>query len=193
MIVDVGDPEAMNDKNPYVPAEVSSASVADTRRPTTHLFLMATAGPIAVLFLMHVITGTFSKFAWLFVQAAPWMLFAGPISIPACIWLCYAYKNAVRHDQLQSRWLLSMAPLVVIPIAMISWGTFFANPRGRGFIRWQLTVVHAAFVSTVAISALSIMLNSGRRSLVAAVAVLSIVFSFFCAFVAGQSVTGDWM
>lgn len=149
--------------------------------------------PLAADFAVLLATGTTGRFFWLFQQAAPLLIVAWPISLPVAIWLWYAHKTTSDAGQLRSRQLLWLAPLIVIPITMLVWGAVFSHPRGRGFERWHLTVVHWAFFASIAMGILAVTFNRGRRSFVAASAILLLLFSFSCSFTAGSSVTGDWL
>ena len=179
--------------NPYQSPSAPSEAAPVRRWSTGILFLLVVGVPLGVDFAVLLITDNQGRFYWLFQQAAPILVFAWPISIPLAVWLLHALVKTSEAGQLQSRQLLWLAPLVVLPITMLVWGAVFAHPRGVGFVRWQLTVVQWAFFATIALSAVAVAGNPGRRSIVAATALLLLLFSFSCAFTAGSSVTGDWL
>ena len=181
------------DTNPYQPISFPTDLALRPRWSLSALFALAVGLPLAVDFTILFATNTVGRFFWLFEQAAPWLIVAWPISLPIAIWLFYAHKATSDAGQLKSRQLLWLAPLIVVPITMLVWGAVFAHPRGRGFVRWQLTVVHWAFFATIAICILAVLFNRGRRSFVSASAMLLLLFSFSCSFTAGSSVTGDWL
>lgn len=137
--------------------------------------------------------GTIGRFLWLFQQAAPLLIVVWPISLPTAIWICYSYNRASNEGRLDSRRLLWLAPLIVLPTAMLVWGAVFEHPGGYGFVSWQLAVVHWAFFASVAIGMLAILLNGGRRSFVTSSTIMLLLFSFSCSFTAGSSVTGFWL
>ncbi len=159
------------------------------------MFALAVGFPVAVNFSILLATGTAGRFVWLFQQAAPFLIFAWPISIPTAIWLFYSHRTASDSGQLNSRRLLWLAPLIVIPITMLVWGAVFEHSRaiGHGYVGWQLTVVHWIFFASVVNGVLAVLFNPGRRSFVAASTIMLLLFSFSCAFTAGSSVTGDWL
>ena len=157
------------------------------------LFALAVGLPLAVDVAVLIATGTIGRFIWLVQQAAPFVIFAWPISVPIAIWLFYSHQAASNADELNSRRLLLLAPLIVIPITMLVWGAVFAHVRGQGYVRWQLTVVHWAFFASTAIDIVAVAFNRGRRSFVAAVAMMLLLFSFSCSFTAASSITGDWL
>jgi hypothetical protein len=157
------------------------------------LFALAVGVPFTVDFAVLLATDTVGRFFGLFQQAAPLLIVVWPISLPLAFWLFYAHKTASDAGQLKNRQLLWLAPLIVIPITMLVWGAVFAHPRGRGFVRWQLVVVHWVFFASIAIGILAVACNRGRRSFVAASTMLLLLLSFSCSFTAGSSVTGDWL
>jgi hypothetical protein len=179
--------------NPYEPSFAPNPSAPEDRWALTALFAVAVGVPFTVDFTVLLATGTVGRFFWLFQQAAPLLIIVWPISLPVAFWHFYARKTTSDAGQLKSRQLLWLAPLIVIPITMLVWGAVFAHPRGRGFVRWQLVVVHWAFFASIAIGILAVACNRGRRSFVAASTMLLLLFSFSCSFTAGASVTGDWL
>ena len=181
------------DTNPYQPISFQTDLALTPRWSLSTLFALAIGLPLTVYITILFATNTVGRFFWLFEQAVPWLIVAWPISLPIVIWLFFAHKATSDAGQLNSRQLLWLAPLIVIPITMLVWGAVFAHPRGRGFVRWQLTVVHWAFFATIAIGILAVLFNRGRRSFVSASAMLLFLFSFACSFTAGSSVSGDWL
>jgi hypothetical protein len=181
------------DSNPYQPSPLASSTALTQRWPIRTLFALALGLPLTLDFAVLLATGTTGHFIWLFQQAAPLLVVAWPISIPIAIWICVAYKVALDVDELNNRRLLWLTPLLVIPISTLVWGAVFEHPRGHGYVRWQLTVVHWAFFASIAIGILAVGFNRGRRSFVAASALMLLLFSFSCSFIAGSSVTGDWL
>ncbi len=181
------------DTNPYQPPSVPTPTPLKQHLPLRMSFALTVGLPLAVNVAVLIATGTTGRFIWLFEQAAPVLIVAWPISAPTAIWIFYAHQAAANADELNSRRLLWLAPLIVIPITMLVWGAVFSHARGQGYVRWQLTVVHWAFFASIAIGILGVAFNRGRRSFVAAVAMMLLLFSFGCSFVAGSSVTGDWL
>jgi hypothetical protein len=149
--------------------------------------------PLAIEFAALLATGTTGRFFWLFQQAASFLVIAWPIAAPLAIWIFCAQKAFTNSVELNSRPLLCLAPLVVIPVTTLVWGAVFSHPRGQGFVQWQLTVVQWAFFASIAIGILAVILNRGRRSFVVASTLMLLLFSFSCAFTAGSSITGDWL
>lgn len=159
------------------------------------MFALTVGFPVAVSVTMLLATGTAGRFVWLFQQAAPFLIFAWPISIPTAIWLFYSHTISSDAGRLNSRRLLWLAPLIVIPITTLVWGAIFERSRAMepGYIRWQLAVVHWMFSASVVNGVLAVLFNPGRRSFVAAATIMLLLFAFSCAFTAGSSVTGDWL
>ncbi len=181
------------DTNPYQPHSVLGDLALPQRRTLSKLFALAVGLPLAADFAVLLATGTVGCCFWLFQQAAPLLILAWPISVPLAFWLHHAHKATSDAGQFKSRQLLWLAPLIVIPITMLVWGAVFAHPLGRGFVRWQLTVVHWTFFASIAIGVLAVAFNRGRRLFVALSTLMLLMFSFSCSFTAGSSVTGDWL
>ena len=181
------------DTNPYIPSSAPNDLSKSGRWSFTVLFALAVGLPLGLDLAILLGTGTLGRFFWLFQQAAPFLVVAWPISLPIALWLFYAHRTTSDAGQLTSRQLLWLAPLIVIPITMLVWGAIFEHLRGRGYVRWQLTVVHWAFFASIAIGILAVACNRGRRSFVAASTMLLLLFSFSCSFTAGSSVTDDWL
>jgi hypothetical protein len=175
----------------HQPSSIEAETIRMASTQFALLLVVLVGVPLAVNLAVLLSTGTFNRFLGLFRLALPLLIFAWPISLPLAIWICISHSswgiNLKKHDVL---WL---APLIVIPISMLVWGAVFANQRGHGFARWQLTALEFAFYSTVLLGVLAVAFNRGRRSMVGAYSVLLILFSFSCAFTAGSSVTGDWL
>ena len=134
----------------YQPPSAPIPMLFKQQLPLSMLFALAAVLPLAVDVAVLIATGTTAQFIWLFQQAPSFVIFAWPISIPTAIWHFYAHQAAANADELNSRRLL-LPPLIVIPITMLVWGAVFAHPRGQGYVRWQLTVVHWAFFASIAI------------------------------------------
>ncbi len=181
------------DSNPYQPPSASSSTPVARPWPLSILFAMIAGLPLAIDVAVLLSTGTTGRFIWLLQQAAPIVIVAWPISVPIAIWIWYAFKAASDTGELDSPRLVWLAPLIVIPITVLVWGAVFAHSRGQGFAQWQLAVVHWAFFASAAIGMLAIAFNRGRRSLVAASTMMLMLISFSCCFIAGSSVTGDWL
>lgn len=170
--------------------------LADTTSPAINLataLAISIGIPLVINFAVLISTGTTGRFFWLLQQAAPLLIIAWPLTLPLLIWLHFTHKDAKSCDQLSSRRLIWIVPLIVIPVTMLTWGAVFAHPRGRGFMRWHLVPLQWAFYSTVVLAVLAVLFNKGRRGFVASLSLLLIVFSFSCSFTAGSSVTGDWL
>ena len=181
------------DVNPYEPSLAPAVLNPSRRLPLALLFSFAIGIPLSADLTALLATGTVSRFMSLTLEAASLLLLAWPISVSTVFWISFAHKSASNAGQLESRQLLWLAPLIVIPITMLVWGAVFEHGRGRGYVRWQLTVVHWAFFASIAIAILGILFNRGRRSFVAASTILLLLFSFSCSFTAGSAVTGDWL
>lgn len=181
------------DDNPYRSPCADRLGTEVAPRPLVQVFALAVGIPLAADFAVLLATGGLARFASLFEQAAPLLIVAWPFTIPVAIWMFYAHKAASAAGSLGSWQLLWLAPLIVIPITTLVWGAVFAHPRGRGFVPWQLAVVHWAFFATIAMGILAVVFNRGRRSFVGSTTVLLLLFSFSCSFTAGSSVTGDWL
>lgn len=179
--------------NPYQPTTAVVCLATESARSLPVLFGRAVGIPLAAELAALLATGTFGRFMWLLPQAASLLVVAWPLSVPLAIWAVYALRTASDAGELNSRGLLWLAPLVVLPMTMLVWGALFAHPRGDGYVRWQLLVVHWAFFASIAIGTLAVLFNRGRRALVAPTVILLLLFSFSCSFTAGSSVTGDWI
>lgn len=182
----------MPDLNPYATSS-PRREPSRTQAPLALSFTVAVGAPLLINFAVLIATGNTDTFFRLLQQAAPWLIFAWPLTAPLLLWLHYAANDAWTRDQLNSLSLLWIVPLIITPIAMLTWGAVFAHPRGVGFMRWHLIPLQWAFYSTFLFAALCVLFNKGRRGFVASLSGLLIVFSFFCSFTAGSSVTGDWL
>lgn len=149
--------------------------------------------PMGVSFNLLLLTGTMDRFWGLLFQAAQILIFAWPVSVPLAAWLCVAYRNASIVGPLENRQLFWLVPLIEIPISMLVWGAVFAHSHGREYFQWQLTVVHGAFLATIAFSLVAVVANRGRRLFVSAVVLLLLLFGLSCCFTAGCSITVDWL
>lgn len=181
------------DSNPYQSSSLASSTALTQQWPLSTLFALAVGLPLTLDLAVLLATGTTGHFIWLFQQAAPLLVVAWPISVPITICICIAYKTTSDADELGNRRLLWLTPLLVIPISTLVWGAVFEHPSGYGYVRWQLTVVHWAFFASIAIGILAVAFNRGRRSFVAALTLMLLLFSYSCSFTAGSSVTGDWL
>lgn len=178
------------DPNPYQSPNVAASTAHEKQWPLSALFLLAVGLPLMAEFGILLALRKWSKFIWLFEQALP-VLSIGVLAV--AVWLHFAHKSAARANQLQSLGLLWLAPLIVLPFTMLVWGAIFAHSHSEGYPLWQLKAVHYTFYATFGLSAVAVIFNRGRRSFVAAVALMLLIFSFGCAFTASSSVAGDWM
>ncbi len=188
----------MNNASPDSFSSIIQTS-SKTIRPSFHIFLLSLSVPIISEFLILILTGKIDRFMWLFEQAASGLIYVWPISVPAAIWFCSSFTTTAPPDQLDTRRLLWLAPLIVIPITILAWGAVFSHRdvfefgRRYNYAHWQLSVVHWAFYVSVAIGIVAVIHNSGRRSFVASSTILLLLFILSCSITAGSSITGDWL
>jgi len=178
--------------NPYQsPGFVSPPS------PTVHrisfwfavtLSASAIAGAVVLL-----ATNSLGRFFDLFSQATPGLVFAWPVSVPVAIWMFVSFVDVKKRNELDDPQLLLLVPLIAIPFAMLIWGAVFEY-RPRHSIQWwqENTLRWTLFVDLFA-SGIVVWANRGRRSFVAAVAIMLFLYALSCAFTASCAITGDWL
>jgi hypothetical protein len=178
--------------DPTNPSSESEGPVATRKHTLWYFFATSVAFFYVASLAVLMSTGTTGHFLWLFEQTISVVRLAWPVTVPLAIWGAYFFGKSWDANELNSRQLMWLVPLFVSPVSMLVWGAVFEHPPDRGFERWQVTILYGTLFLTIAIAILAVISNRGRRSFVAAVALLAVVFSFSCAFVAGCSVTGDW-
>ncbi len=158
-------------------------------------WVVLVCGPLLSEFLIILQTGQLKIYFWLCRQALPGMLVAWPISIPLLIWLYLGWRRCLERNEMSSLRLLWLVPLIVLPLSMLFWGTLFYNPEkysgnyDRSHIAFLQFIFHAMFLNAI----LAIGFNYGRNSFVIPFCLLALLLNFFCAFIAGSAVSGEWL
>lgn len=140
-------------------------------------------------------TGKTERFFELCFQALPGFLVFWPVSIPLLLWLYFGWSSCLERDEMSSLRLLWLVPLIVLPLSMLFWGTLFYNPEkysgnyDRNHIAFLQFIFHAIFLNAI----LAIGFNYGRNSFVVPFCLLALLLNFFCAFIAGSAVSGEWL
>ena len=144
---------------------------------------------------------TWSHFLWLFWQAADGLLYAWPITAALAGMLVIALIRARQQSSrtIRGGWSLQITPLVV-PIAILALGAVYAcegcSPVSLGQGVRHARAGHAvdALLLVQVIAGLCfIRLASGRRFLSFALQAIGLWCSFWASFLAGMSISGDWI
>jgi hypothetical protein len=174
--------------NPYQPPE-SAPPPALTTLDVPYAFRAGISLSYSAILFAVLMAGRVEIALSLFVQASKPMVFC----LPIIVWLVIAFYDTKRRKELEAPPILWLVPLMVLPFAILAWGTIFCNPAGIGFQRWQINVLHAALGAQLLLAVVAIAVNSGRRSFAGAMAILMLLFAASSVLVAGSVVKGNWL
>jgi len=142
-----------------------------------------------------------SYFTWLSRQAAGGLLWFWPVTVAIVAWVTVAAVLARRRLSLVKRpALLWQLASLLIPIAVLALGTWFAcencSPSSLGQGRryyWAMRAADGLLVVEVVVAAWLVRAATGFRLLAASFQTLVAWCSIWAAFLAGMSVSGDWL
>lgn len=134
-------------------------------------------------------------FFWLADQAFGGLLYAWLISLPLLVFVGAALIIATRRHRLTlSNIAWSLSPIAV-PIALLMWGVVFRRTGLDADLKmtWQAYAVYGLWLAQIPVAAVAIWRAKHARLLAADAAAFISHYSFWAAFVAGMSVTDDWL
>lgn len=134
-------------------------------------------------------------FFWLAEQAFSGLVFAWPITVILLALVVATFIAAMRRRRLalnNAAW--SLLPIVV-PFTLLTWGVVF---KQTGLdenleLTWQAKALYVLLVGQIPVAVLAIWRAVNARLLAAATAAFISHYSVWAAFVAGMSVTDDWL
>lgn len=134
---------------------------------------------------------------WLAGQAASGLLYAWPVSALVVLAVAYSFRSApvASRKKLVVVFLMSQL-LLLVPGAHLILGTVLEAPAPRqgAFSPESLTALNVLQVGQFALAAILVYLaGAGLRLRALSCALPSIWYSLWAWFVAGMSVTGDWL
>lgn len=142
-----------------------------------------------------------ADFVWLSRQAADGLLYMWPITAALCGMLFIAVLRSFGKPTARPRggWWLQFAPLCVA-IAMLAFGSVFAcencspSSLGEGVRHvWAIHAVEGLLVAQLAGAVGLVMLAAGARLVSATLQAIWLWCSFWAYFLAGMSISGDWV
>ena len=140
--------------------------------------------------------GRIQSIAWLAEQAFSVLLYFWPVTVVlvAGVVATLALKFPLLRSQFCSRYLLIFSPLAVTLLTLL-WGALMHHPSTSQTPApsWPSYVVLALLTVQILISIWVVWLMKGYRWFSAFTVMLEQWFGLACAFVAGMSVTGDWL
>ncbi|PYU88217.1 MAG: hypothetical protein DMG08_26330 [Acidobacteria bacterium] len=140
-------------------------------------------------------------FLWLFRQAADGLLYMWPVTVALCCMLSVAVLRSRSKAKARPRggWWLQLTPLGV-PIAVLALGTVFAcencspSSLGQGVRHiWAMHAVDVLLVIHLTGAVGLVMLAEGARLVSSALQAILLWCSFWASFLAGMSMSGDWL
>lgn len=157
-------------------------------------WIILTGVPFLFELLVLWATGKTERFFELCFQALPGFLFVWPVSIPLLLWLYFGWSNCLERDEMCNLRLLWLVPFIVLPLTMLVWGALFYNPDfySGNYDQSQLNVLGLIHISTFLLTTPAILLNHGRNSFVIPFCLLALLENFFCMYIAGMAVSGEW-
>lgn len=177
--------------NPYQsPASVSPPLPTVHRTPFWFAVTLSTSAAAGAVVLLA--TDSLGRFFDLLSQATPGLVFAWPVSVPVAMWMLVSFAGVKKRNELQAPQLLLLVPLIVVPLAMLVWGAVFEYRRGHLIQWWQEYTLRWTLFADLFASGIVVWANRGRRSFVAAVAIMLFLYALFCAFTASCAITGNW-
>jgi hypothetical protein len=144
---------------------------------------------------------TWSYFVWLFRQAADGLLYMWPVTAALACLLGIGLLRYLRQSspRIAGGWLLHVTPLLV-PVAMFVVGSVFAcencspSSLGQGVRHvWAGYIIDALLLGQLAATVLLIRAAKGARFVASALQTVNLWCTFWASFVAGMSISGDWL
>jgi len=133
---------------------------------------------------------------WLSWQAASGLLYFWPVTLVlAGVVVAVGVRSAKRQDLTVRCLVWSIVPGLV-PLVLLVWGTLFERAdSGRAFgdLGWRSNAVTVLLVAIVPLVAFVVWRVKQCRWFATACGALAAWSSVWAAFVAGMSVTGDWI
>ena len=134
-------------------------------------------------------------FLWLADQALGGLLYFWPLTLGLTVLVVATLVGVVRRRDLTVRNVLWSVTPVMIPAALIAWGVVF---RDVGLdddlqLTWESRAVYALLLAQLPVSTVAVWRAVSARLFAAALSALIAHYSFWAAFVAGMSVTNDWI
>ena len=134
--------------------------------------------------------------AWLAEQAFSALLYYWPVTaaLVAGVIATLALKLRLLRSELRARHLLIFLPLAVT-LLILFWGAVMEHPSTSQSLApsWPSYVVWALLVLQLLVSIWVVWAMRGYRWFSAFTVALEQWFGLACAFVAGMSITGDWL
>jgi len=129
-----------------------------------------------------------SNFIWLMKQASDGLFYGWPITIGLLVFTLYVFASAIKQKREAFIKILKFLPLPLVGtvLILISGIAFEEEPK-------YTFVVHTAFWATVLIAVILVYKALDTRKVALATSLLIVWYSFWCWFVSGMSVTGDWL
>jgi hypothetical protein len=143
---------------------------------------------------------TWSYFAWLFRQAADGLLYMWPVTAAlVCPLAIGLFRYLQRSSRIPGGWLLHVTPLLV-PVAILVVGTVYAcencspSSLGQGVHHvWAGYVIDTLLLVQLAAAVWLIKAAKGARFVASALQVMNLWWTFWASFLAGMSISGDWL
>jgi hypothetical protein len=138
-------------------------------------------------------------FLWLFSMSWSLAAYAWPVTLVLLAPLGFAIHDLLRYHR-ESRWTIpwvGLAPGVIVPLLLLLYGTIWSaqgtNWTPRTGAEWSLWIT-----LTLLVVQLVLLFRLTRRAgngapLVRAIGYLQFWWTLGVAFVAGMSITGDWL
>ena len=124
------------------------------------------------------------------------MLYCWPVTLPLVIGFCVVnfLNSPFRNSPFTKNHLLVFVPLI-IPLLILLWAIIMHHPiHSQGLApAWPTYVVFALLIIQLIVSIGIIYLMKGYRWFSIFAALLEFWFGLICGFIAGMSVTGDWL
>ncbi|MBI1314029.1 hypothetical protein GC176_22265 [bacterium] len=169
----------------------------DIRTPENHSAHAALLVVAAVVTIISIVSlhrlERFDRFIWLAGQVWSGMIWAWPISLPIECVAAVSFFLVYTDERLQFRPLLWLLPGVLVPLLQLVWGAVFKHTVMETFEPWHLYGLHLLLSLNFLLAIVAVVKNRGQRVFVSAVVSLLLLWSLFCGFISGMSVTGDWI
>jgi hypothetical protein len=115
-------------------------------------------------------------------------LFPVPIALLAFVVGAFVYLHAKCRHAFSVRELALLIPFVTAPV-LLAWGTMFADTPNQ----WPVHMLPAILILHLSITAVLIWRGRGHRLLAVSTGLLATWCAFWSWFIAGMSVTGNWV
>jgi hypothetical protein len=140
--------------------------------------------------------GFIQYFFWLAGQSLSALLYFWPITTVLCLGFCVAviFNFPFLPFRFRSRYLLVFIPLG-ISLLILFWGTIMQHPSNspHSGVAWPSYVVNALLILQLLLSIVVVCMMKGYRWFSTSVVLLELWIGLACAFLAGMSITGDWL